>query len=194
MAAGFPWRDLNTISRCCGHFHISNKDLLANCKEHINVIRIFFKITFMFLLWTSVYRLTQRNVSARGMRSHMTTSCTSSWSVTAWSKKIKTPFYINRKATLACTTTYWKTITNPAFKRRESEAYFTVATCWLDTSAPDGNLTEGKRWEEPSGTVLQTLKDENIENLDTTHLQQPNILMYTVDGHGLLGFYVFLVN
>lgn len=165
MAAGFLWTDLNTIICYCSHFHISNNDLLAICKEHINVIRIKKKL-HLFL-----YREHQCIASCRektGMRSHTTTSC-ASWSVTAWSKKIKTQFSINRKATLACTTTYWKTITVPAFKRRESEACFTVAACWLDTSAPDRNLTERKRWEEPSSTVLQTLKDENIENLDTTH-------------------------
>lgn len=74
---------------------------------------------------------------------------------------------------------HWKTFTYPAFTCGERVICFTVSTCWLDTSVPDGDFAEWKRWEEPSGTLLQTLKDENIDNQDRTHAQQ-NTSWYTL--------------
>lgn len=158
--------------------------LFMYCENHRNVSR-------------------RENVFAHGMKSHMTTlfffmplAVQGCWFffakvnrlVSRRLSKIKTLY--KQKASLASIMQEKPLLILLLY--REKEAYFTVATCWLDTNAPDGNFTEGKRWEEPSSMVLQTLKDENIENQDTTYAQQRNILIYTVNGHEAAG--VFLVD
>lgn len=102
-------------------------------------------------------------------------SSRSKWIGTLAVKENKGSVLCKQKATLI--TSYRKTC---FYTRGERNMFYSVymlighqrpwrGLCWV--------RDEG--WEEPSGTLLQTLKDENIDNQDRTHAQQ-NTSWYTL--------------
>lgn len=184
MAAEIPCTVLNPINCYRDNFHTSNTNLMAVCENNISVIRIETNLYLFLSCEITVSSSAENILHMTGMQSHVTIPCTSLCTLHFPNSVVKE----NKYSVLYTQNATLTRIIEKPFSRRERNFFYSGSKC------PWRRLQWVKRWEEPSGTLLQTHIDENIEDQDTTRAQRQTSWYTLSTTMRLPEFYVFLVN